>query len=76
MCIRDRYIIPHEITGDVNADNEVSLADAMLTFQNVAGKADLKGSEIDAADIDSNGMIDLSDAMKIFQYVAGKIDIL
>ncbi|PWM44409.1 MAG: hypothetical protein DBX47_05630 [Clostridiales bacterium] len=71
-----RYIIPHEITGDVNADNEVSLADAMLTFQNVAGKADLKGSEIDAADIDSNGMIDLSDAMKIFQYVAGKIDIL
>ena len=62
------------VKGDIDADGRINLADAMKTFQHVAGKIELTGDYALCADINCNDKVELNDAMKIFQYVAGKIN--
>ena len=68
--------IPNKLfkIGDTDGSGSVILADAMKTFQHVAGKTVLKGGSFFAADIDGDNNVALNDAMKIFQFVAGKVD--
>lgn len=57
-------------TGDINADGDITIADAMLAFMEVAGKNVLDESDIKAADFDKDGSITIADAMLLFKKVA------
>lgn len=58
-------------TGDVNEDNTVNSADALLVLQNVVGIAELSESQTANADMNSDGRIDSTDAMLILMKVVG-----
>ncbi|PWM47068.1 MAG: hypothetical protein DBX47_01425 [Clostridiales bacterium] len=77
VCLAVPSFASGDFRGDINYDNKIELADAMLCFQHVAGKVNLNDdtSKTDprAADINGDGKIELSDAMMVFQFVAGKI---
>ena len=64
------------MSGDVDFNGKVELADAMHVFRHCAGKSILQGDGFLAADINKDNSVALDDAMKVFQFVAGKIGIL
>ncbi|MDR2647187.1 MAG: dockerin type I repeat-containing protein [Oscillospiraceae bacterium] len=49
------------IFGDINGDGFVDVADILLLYQAIAGKADLDPVQMLAADVDHSGYIDVSD---------------
>ena len=65
------------IKGDVDADNEVTIADALMIFKYKSGEiTTLSSSAQLAADTDGNGEVELSDALRIFKYKSGELDTL
>ena len=60
------------VIGDVDGDNVVDLADAVLVINYYVGKPITIFNNY-AADVDGDGVIDLADAVKIINYYVGKI---
>lgn len=56
--------------GDVNADKKITIADAKLVLQNVAGLREFGSTQKKVADVDANGKITILDARLILQHVA------
>lgn len=61
--------------GDVDADEFVTIADALMIFKYKSGELkDLSPSQLKAADTDGNGYVELADALRIFKFKSGEID--
>ena len=63
------------MTGDVDGDGTIDLADAVLVINYYVGKT-VTTFNAKAADVDGDGVIDLADAVKIISYYVGKIPAL
>ncbi len=59
--------------GDDNVDGQVSMVDAMLTAQYVAGLIEADDLNLTAADVNCSGEATMVDAMLVAQKVAGLI---
>ena len=65
------------ILGDIDADESVTIADALLIFKYKTGEiSTLSDLALLAADTDINGKVELADALKIFKFKSGEIDSL
>ncbi len=58
--------------GDVNSDGNVTVSDAMMVFNYIAGKSTLTEEEEKKADVNSDGTISVADAMKVYNIILGK----
>ncbi|MBR4868636.1 MAG: hypothetical protein IKU10_05720 [Clostridia bacterium] len=59
--------------GDVDYNNTISAADALLVLQNVVGKTIFDATKLLVADTDVNQKADAADALAILKYVVGKV---
>lgn len=59
--------------GDVNGDNSVTSADALMALQAATGKVELKGEQEQAADVDGKDGVTSSDALLILQVATKKV---
>lgn len=59
--------------GDVDADGDITIADALMIFKYKSGEAKLSSTALKAADTDKNGNVELADALRIFKYKSGEI---
>ncbi len=62
--------------GDVDADNEITIADALMIFKYKSDEVSLSSSQLKAADTDVNGDVELADALRIFKFKSQEIDSL
>ncbi len=62
------------IKGDVDADDFVTIADALMIFKHKSGEVNLSTTAQKAADTDGNGYVELADALRIFKFKSGEID--
>ncbi len=60
--------------GDIDADNAVTIADALMIFKYKSGEIKLSDTQLKAADTDKNGKVELADALRIFKFKSGEID--
>ncbi|MGI6264700.1 MAG: polysaccharide deacetylase family protein, partial [Acutalibacteraceae bacterium] len=67
--VRKRAVVP----GDVDGENGVTAADALLTLQAATGKVTLSAAQITAADVDETPGVSAADALMILQAATGKI---
>lgn len=67
---RDTYtirLVTKATKGDVNGDNKVNSADALLVLQHVVGLITISGDAFNKGDMDSNGRLNSYDALQILQ---------
>ena len=64
---------PTYVLGDVNDDDEIDFADAILILQADVRKITLSEEQITAADVNKDGNVDFADAMLVLQYDSKKI---
>lgn len=64
------------LKGDVDADGEVTIADALMIFKYKSDEVTLSSSQLKAADADGNGAVELADALRIFKFKSQEIDSL
>lgn len=64
------------IKGDVDADNEITIADALMIFKYKSDEVNLSTSQLKAADTDGNNAVELADALRIFKFKSQEIDSL
>lgn len=57
--------------GDVNADSEIDVEDAVRIINHVNGVKSLNNDEFKRGDIDKNGKVDIEDAVSIIAHVNG-----
>ncbi|MBO5856952.1 MAG: Ig-like domain-containing protein [Clostridia bacterium] len=62
------------LKGDVDADGEVTIADALMIFKHKSSEITLSKTAQKAADTDGNGYVELADALRIFKFKSGEID--
>lgn len=62
--------------GDIDRDNNVAAADALLTLQHSVGKLRLNRAQLSLADVDGVSGVSASDALRILQRAVGKISAL
>ncbi len=61
------------VVGDVDADGEITIADALMIFKYKSGEVKLSETALKAADTDKNGNVELADALRIFKFKSGEI---
>ncbi|MBQ6818811.1 MAG: dockerin type I repeat-containing protein [Clostridia bacterium] len=59
--------------GDVNYDEAVSAADALLILQSVVGKTQFDEHKQKVGDVNADTLVSAADALQILQMVVGKI---
>ncbi len=59
--------------GDVDADGNITIADALMIFKYKSGEVKLSETALKAADTDKSGDVTIADALKIFKYKSGEI---
>ena len=65
---------PAVTLGDVDGEDGVTSADALLALQAATGKVELSAEQEKAADVDTTPGVTAADALLILQYVTQKID--
>ena len=61
------------MVGDVDADNSITLTDALLIFKYKSGVINLSQTAKKAADTDRDGEVTNADALRIFKYKSSEI---
>ncbi len=61
-------------TGDLNSDNKINSADALIVLQSSVGTVTLTAQQKTFADVNTDGKINSSDALMILQFAVGFID--
>lgn len=64
--------LPDITKGDINSDNQITMADLMMCLHHVSGRTELTGNAFLAADIDDDGFIKMGDLMRILHHVSGR----
>lgn len=64
------------LKGDVDADGEITIADALMIFKYKSDEVTLSSSQLKAADTDANNAVELADALRIFKFKSQEIDSL
>ena len=64
------------LIGDIDADGQVTISDALLIFKYKTNEVSLSATALKAADTDKNGSVELADALRIFKYKSGEIESL
>lgn len=64
--------IPNKI-GDINTDEKINSADALLVLQSSTGVITLTDTQKLLADVNEDGKINSTDALLILQYATGKV---
>jgi hypothetical protein len=67
---------PNYVFDDVDGDEEITAADALLALKFAIGFVEPTNSQKQAADIDNDDNVTINDVMLILQYVSGKINSL
>lgn len=62
------------VKGDVDADGDVTIADALMIFKHKSSEITLSKTAQKAADTDGNSYVELADALRIFKFKSGEID--
>lgn len=62
------------ILGDVDADREITISDALYIFKFKSNEISLSDIAKKAADTDRDGSVTNADALRIFKYKSGEID--
>ena len=60
--------------GDINADQAITAADALMALQHSVGLINLTPDEFQCGDVNSNGVVDAADALLILQHSVDLID--
>lgn len=60
--------------GDIDADNEITIKDALTIFKYKSGEIKLSESAKIAADTTGDGEVKLDDALRIFKFKSGEIE--
>ena len=60
--------------GDIDADGEVTLKDALMIFKYKSGEIEFSETQKMAADTDKNNKVELLDALRIFKFKSGEIE--
>ena len=63
------------VSGDVNGDGEVDIADAVCIVNHIVGKATPVFVEA-AADVNNDGAVDIADAVRVVNLIVGKTNTL
>lgn len=71
---RETRVIPALRSGDVDGENGVTAADALLALQASTQKLNLDSNQQASADVDGDGSVTAGDALLILQYATHKID--
>ena len=66
-----KALINSDALGDVNADNQISVLDALLILQYINGFITLDSDQIARADLNKNGQVEALEALAILQYAIG-----
>jgi hypothetical protein len=70
----DVTIIAYVFVGDVDGDDEVTVADALAALRMAVGLADQpEGDALGVADVDADGTVTVSDALRILR-IAARLD--
>ena len=64
-------IVSRIVPGDVDGDEEVTVADALASLRAAIGLTQLEGDALAAADVDGDGAVTVSDALRILRKAAG-----
>ena len=68
----DVTIIAYVLIGDIDGDDEVTVADALAALRMAVGLADQpEGDALAVADVDGDGAVTVSDALRILRIAAG-----
>ena len=59
--------------GDLNGDNKVNTADAVVVLKASAGMITLDEQQTKSGDCNGDGMVNTADAVLILKYAAGMI---
>ena len=63
----------HVMLGDVNADEKVNTADAVMVLKDSAGMITLDEKQQNAADVNRDSKVNTADAVQILKFAAGMI---
>ena len=66
---------PDIIYGDLDANGEITAADALIALQLSVGKVELEEGQLEIVDVDLSGNIASADALLILQKAVSKIDL-
>ena len=62
--------------GNLDGNNRVDAADALIILKASVGKTELSGEQLVYADVYQDGKVDAADALYVLKYAVGKIDTL
>ena len=62
--------------GDVDADEEITIADALMIFKYKSDEVNLSSSQLKAANVDGDNEVTIADALMIFKFKSQEIDSL
>ena len=75
MKARDTYtinIVTKPIKGDVNYDNKINSADALLILRHTVGLTTLSGNLLISADWNGDGKVNSSDALEVLKFAVSR----
>ena len=75
MKARDTYtinIVTKPIKGDVNYDNKINSADALLILRHAVGLTTLSGNLLISADWNGDGKVNSSDALEVLKFAVSR----
>lgn len=70
-----KYYLPYKL-GDVNADTNIRVDDALLVLNYLAQNTVLTSNQMAAADVTGDNNVRVDDALKILNFIAGNISSL
>ena len=65
---------PDHLYGDVNGDDNVNVADAIMVLRAIVGLEQLSPDQEERADAHYDGKINVGDAIAILRFIVGLID--
>lgn len=75
MAKRKEFVLDY-FRGDINLDNRISVADAIMGSKGLTGKVTLTDEQKAIGDVNDDGRFSVADLIKIAKLLTGKIEVL